>query len=118
MRAGLIYDETENVGRWIFPSLPDWKIEANQAPKAARKTEFVYADSDYDAWNSMEIICESMQVETFVNGFRIVDLDADGILNDDLHQIRNVGTSGVIALQLHQKDEILIRFKDILIKEL
>ncbi|MCK4746151.1 MAG: DUF1080 domain-containing protein [Bacteroidales bacterium] len=118
MRAGLIYDETENVRRWIYPSLPDWKIEADQAPKSARKTRLVYADSDPEAWNSMEIICEGMQVKTFVNGLRIVDFNAEGILNDKLHQLRNVGISGVIALQLHQNDETLIRFKDLIIKEL
>lgn len=50
----------------------------------------------------MEIICEGMQVETFVNGLRIVDFNADGILND----------------QMHQYDETLIRFKEIIIKEL
>ena len=66
----------------------------------------------------MEIICEEMQVETFVNGLRIVDFNADGILNDQLHQKRNMGTRGFIALQLHQYDETLIRFKEIIIKEL
>ncbi len=118
MRAGLIYDETEKVQRWIYPSLPDWRIEADQAPKAALNTQLVYADSDSEVWNSMELICEGMQIETFVNGFRIADFDANGILNDKLHQIRNVGTRGFIALQLHQNDETLIRFKEILIKEL
>ena len=118
LRAGLIYDETENVRRWIYPSLPDWRIEAGQAPKSARKTRLVYGDSDPDAWNSMEIICEGMHVETFVNGLRITDFDAEGILNDDLHQVRNAGTTGCIALQLHMGDEILIRFKDLVIKNL
>lgn len=118
MRAGLIYDETEYVKRWIYPSLPDWRIEEDQAPETARNTRLVYADSDSEAWNSMEIICEGMQVETFVNGLRIVDFDADGILNDQLHLVRGVGTRGSIALQLHQNDETLIRFKEIIIKEL
>ena len=36
MRAGLIYDETENVRRWIFPSLPDWNISSEQVPAAAQ----------------------------------------------------------------------------------
>lgn len=118
MRAGLIYDETENVRRWIYPSLPDWNIEPSQAPEAALKTKFHYADENEDVWNSMEIMCEGMHVETFVNGSRVVDFNADGILNDHLHQIRGAGTSGVIALQLHQNDETLIRFKEIIIKEL
>jgi len=116
MRAGLIYDETDHVRRWIFPSLPDWNIEADQVPKSAQQTQLIYADSDPDAWNTMEIICEGMKVKTFVNGLRIVDFDADGILNDTLHRDRNVGTRGIIALQLHRNDETLIRFKELLIK--
>ena len=118
MRAGLIYDETDGVNRWIYPSLPDWKISAEQAPESAHFTSFVYGDSDPNGWNSMEIICEGMNVKTFVNGLRVIDFDAEGILNDDLHQLMSVGASGFFALQLHQNDETKIRFKELLIKEL
>lgn len=118
MRAGLIYDETEKVRRWIYPSLPDWKITAEQAPAAAHKTELHYIEDDPEAWNEMEIICEGMHVVTVVNGNRVTDFDANGILNDDLHKVRNSGESGFFALQLHAHDELKIRFKDIVVKEL
>ena len=59
-RCGLIYDETENVQRWIFPSLPDWQIVEEQAPKEALKTSLFYFEDDPEAWNELEIICEAM----------------------------------------------------------
>lgn len=118
MRAGLIYDETEKVRRWIYPSLPDWNINAEQAPAAAHKTALFYHEDDPDTWNEMEIICEGMHVITVVNGNKVTDFNADGILNDELHKVRNSGESGFFALQLHQNDELKIRYKDIYIKEL
>ena len=118
MRAGLIYDETENVRRWIYPSLPDWNINADQAPEAAHQTELYYYEDNKEVWNEMEIICEGMQVTTIVNGNTVTDFDADGILNDELHKIRSSGEKGFFALQLHANDELKIRYKDILVKEL
>ena len=118
LRAGLIYDETDGVNRWIYPSLPDYNMVAEKAPKPAHQTKLVYAEDDPDAWNSMEIICEGMHIETFVNGIRITDFDAEGILNDALHLEKNVGTTGKIALHLHAHDELLIRFKEIMIREI
>jgi len=112
-RAGLIYDETEGVRRWIYPSLPDWKIEADQAPGSALLTELYYHEDDPGLWNEMEIICEGMHVVTLVNGNKVTDFDADGILNDELHKIRNAGEKGFFALQLHAGDELKIRYKDI-----
>ncbi|MEN8203552.1 MAG: DUF1080 domain-containing protein [Bacteroidota bacterium] len=118
LRAGLIYDETEKVRRWIYPSLPDWKISAEQAPEAAHKTELYYFEDDPELWNEMEIICDGMHVLTIVNGNRVTDFDAEGILNDGAHKVRNSGETGFFALQLHQNDELKIRFKDIIVKEL
>ncbi len=118
MRAGLIYDETEGVKRWIYPSLPDWNIKESQVPKSALVTTLFYHEDDPGAWNSMEIICQGMMVTTFVNGNEVTDFNADGILNDELHKIRKVGTKGFIALQLHQHDELKIRFRDIMVREL
>ena len=116
-RTGLIYDETEDVRRWIHPSLPDWRITAEQAPEAALQTKLVYFEDDPEAWNTMDLICRGMMVETLVNGNRVMEFDGEGILNDDLHQLRNSGTVGCIAFQLHMSDELKIRFKDIYIKE-
>ncbi len=112
-RTGLIYDETEGVRRWIHPSLPDWRITPEQAPAAALETRLVYFEEDAEAWNSMEIICEGMELITIVNGNRVSDFDGEGILNDEAHQIGKSGMTGCIAFQLHMNDELKIRFKDI-----
>ena len=116
-RNGLIYDETEGVRRWIHPSLPDWRIAPEQAPESALLTTLVYFEDDPEAWNSMEIISEGMIIKTRVNGNWVSEYDGSGILNDKVHQKWNSGESGCIAFQLHMNDELLIRFKDILIKE-
>jgi hypothetical protein len=117
MRTGLIYDETEGVQRWIYPSLPDWNITREQVPPNALDTRLVYAEEHPEGWNRMEIICRGMHIETIVNGNRVTDFNAEGILNDELHQLRDVGSTGSIALQLHLHDELKIRFRHILIKE-
>lgn len=115
-RAGLIYDETDGVNRWIHPSMPDWKIDENNVPKAALQTRLVYADDNPNAWNTLEISCHEMKIETVVNGNKVTDFDASGILDDEIHMQEKVGTTGKIALQLHSSDELLIRYKDIQIK--
>ena len=117
-RTGLIYDETEGVRRWIHPSLPDWQIVPGQAPESALSTSLVFHGDEPGDWNTMEIICRGMQVETRVNGHPVSDFDATGILDDTLHEIRQSGITGCIAFQLHSHDELKIRFKDIFIKEL
>jgi hypothetical protein len=117
LRTGLIYDETQGVRRWIYPSLEDSSIVVNKAPRAAHETELKYADNDPDAWNTLILVCNGMKIKTYVNGRNISDYDAAGILDDQLHKIHNVGTKGKFALQLHTGDELLIRFKDIEISE-
>ena len=116
-RTGLIYDETDGVRRWICPSLPDWNISPEQAPPSALETRLVYFEDNPEAWNDMEIICRGMMVETRVNGNSVAEFDGEGILNDDVHQLRKSGQIGCIAFQLHMNDELKIRFKDIYIKE-
>jgi len=116
-RTGLIYDETEGVRRWIHPSLPDWRIAPEQAPESALQTSLVYYEDGPDSWNSMELICRGMQVETWINGNRVTVFDGEGILNDKAHQIQRSGEYGSLAFQLHMNDELKIRFKDIIIKE-
>jgi hypothetical protein len=118
MRAGLIYDETEGVQRWIHPSLPDWRIERDQVPEAALQTRLVYFEDDPEDWNSMEIICRGMRVNTIVNGNPVTDFNGEGILNNEIHILKRVGIEGFIALQLHRGDELKIRFRNIVIKEL
>lgn len=116
-RTGLIYDETDGVRRWIHPSLPDWRIVPEQAPAAALQTQVVYFEDEPEAWNSMELICKGMMVETLVNGNRVTAFNGDGILNDEAHHLKSSGMIGCIAFQLHMNDELQIRFRDILIKE-
>lgn len=117
-RVGLIYDETDGTNRWIHPSMPNWKIGENDVPKAALQTKLLYADDDPNAWNTMEIICEGMKIVTFINGKRVTNFNGSGILDDEIHQEKNAGTTGKIALQLHAKDELLIRYKDLKIRSL
>jgi len=112
-RTGLIYDETQGVKRWIWPSLDNWAIEPDQAPPGARQTSLQYAEDDPQAWNTLELICDGMHIITRVNGHVVSDYDATGVLDDAVHQKYNVGTQGKFALQLHMNDELLIRFKDI-----
>jgi len=116
-RAGLIYDETDGVNRWIYPSMSNWKISETDVPKSALQTRLVYADDNPDAWNSMEINCEGMKIRTVVNGNLVTDFDGSGVLDDAIHKKNKVGTSGKIALQLHTSDETLIRFKEIKIRK-
>ena len=53
-----------------------------------------------------------------LNGVTVVDYDGSGVLDDELHRQHQVGTRGVIGLQIHQHDELKLRFKDLWIKEL
>ena len=117
-RTGLIYDETAYVRRWIHPSLPDWRITPGQAPESALLTRLVFFEDDAEAWNSMEIVCRGMRVETWVNGNLVTDFDATGILDDELHKLRGSGDTGCLAFQLHSNDELMIRFRNLLIREL
>jgi hypothetical protein len=117
LRTGLIYDETWETRRWIHPSLPDWKIVPEKAPKAAHATALVFADEDPDRWNDLELICEGTRIKTFVNGRLITHFDGAGILDDEHHRKHRVGMQGHFALQLHRNDALKIRFKDLWIRE-
>jgi hypothetical protein len=48
----------------------------------------------------------------------VTDFDGAGLLDNDDHKAYNVGLKGHIALQLHQKDENKIWFKDIEVRDL
>jgi len=109
-RTGLIYDETRETRRWIFPSLPDWRIDETHAPKGWKW--------NYDGWNDLEIVCRGPNVTTRVNGVPAASLKGQGVLDDEAHLRRNVGLRGHIALQLHTKDELLIQYKDLLVRPL
>jgi hypothetical protein len=111
-RTGLIYDETRGVRHWIFPVLPGSKIEPEQGAKNWR---WKHSDEG-DGWNDLLIECRGTKIKTTVNGNLVADYDGRGVLDDDLHKRRNVGTRGNIALQLHTGDDLYIQFKDIFVK--
>jgi len=113
-RTGLIYDETRGTRRWIFPSLPDSKIGAAHAPEGWK---WKYADEE-DGWNSIHIVCRGTRIRTSVNGVPAADFDGAGLLDDEGHRARGVGLRGHIALQLHTGDELLVQFREILVKPL
>ena len=79
--------------------------------------KFFYADQG-DGWNDLEITAKGMKIQSVLNGVTVVDYDGSGALDDELHKKHNVGTKGVIALQIHSGDELNLRFKDLRIKEL
>ena len=113
-RTGLIYDETDGVNRWIYPSLPNWEMPKEYEPK---EHIFKYSE-DGDGWNDLTLICRGMHIKTLVNGIVRTDWDATGILDSELHMKHNVGRTGHFVLQLHSGDDLRMRFKDIRIKEL
>jgi hypothetical protein len=113
-RTGLLYDETRETKRWIFPSLPDWRIEPAQGPR-----EWRWRQSDEgDGWNEIHLTARGMRITTVVNGITIADFDGAGILDDDAHRRHGVGRRGHFALQLHQNDELLIQYRDIRVRVL
>lgn len=114
-RTGMMWDETRGVQRWIYPDLPKgkWVNEAQAAPGL----KFYFSD-DSPAWNDLEITALGTRIKAVLNGVVITDYDGKGLLDDAAHQQRNVGLKGHIALQIHTGDQLRIRFKDILLKDL
>ena len=109
-RSGLIYDETHETRRWIFPSLPDWKIAPEQGPKNWKWNP--------GGWNDVVIRARGLRVTTIVNGVTITDQDFTGILDDAAHRSHNVGRRGHFALQLHDHDELLIQYRNLRVRPL
>ena len=114
-RTGMMWDETTDNLRWIYPDLPKdkWVDESMAEPNL----RFYYSD-DSPSWNDLQITAVGTKVSAILNGVKITDYNGTGILDDNLHKKYNVGLSGHIALQIHKSDQLKIRFKDILIKDL
>ncbi|KAA3662604.1 MAG: DUF1080 domain-containing protein [Calditrichaeota bacterium] len=114
-RTGLIYDETRDERRWINPSLADWKIDKEKfQPK---RVVFYYAHENHN-WNDLRVVCKGTKIRTYLNGNLVSDYDGSGVLDNTNHQKYDVGLKGHLALQIHAKDQVLIRFKDIEIRKL
>lgn len=114
-RNGLIYDETRTQMRWIYPSLKNWDIKREDA---THERVVFYKEDDYSGWNDMRIVCMGTNIKTYLNNFLVTDFSGAGILDSEGHKKLNVGLKGHIALQLHQKNENKIWFKDIEVREL
>ena len=114
-RTGFIYDGTRGVNHWISPLRPSHQLTEKEAfPNGKPKGwSFQYATEDKDVWNELKIRALGTRITTYLNGVLITDYDGSGVLNDKLHQEAHVGMKGYIALQLHARDQLLIRFKDI-----
>ena len=102
--TGKLWNEGPGPHRWL----------SNEAIQGIR---FFYADEG-DGWNELEISAKGMRIRSVLNGVTVVDYDGSGVLDDELHKKHNVGTHGVIGLQIHSFHELKLRFKDIRIKEL
>jgi hypothetical protein len=114
-RNGFIYDETRGVQVWLWP---DVGKPANAKPGHAPEGWKWQNADDGDAWNEVYIVCKGTRIKTIVNGVTVADYDGAGRLDDEVHRDRNVGLKGHIGLQIHPGKELLIRFKDIEVREL
>lgn len=102
--TGKLWNEGPGQHRWL----------SNEPVKDAK---FVYAD-EANGWNDMEISAKGTKIRSVLNGVTVVDYDGAGVLDDELHQKHNVGMKGVIGLQIHARDQLKLRFKDLRIKAL
>ncbi len=113
-RNGFIYDETRGVGVWLWPNVGK---PANAKPQHAPPGwRWQHADNA-DVWNDVRILCRGTHITSFVNGVKVADYDGSGRLDDQIHREHNVGLTGHIGLQIHPGGELLIRFKDIEIRQ-
>jgi peptidoglycan/xylan/chitin deacetylase (PgdA/CDA1 family) len=114
-RCGFIYDETREAKVWLWP---DVGRPANAKPEHAPEGwKWLHADEE-DAWNDIAIVCRGSHIRTVINGVTVADYDGTGRLDDEAHRIRKVGMKGYIGLQIHPGKQLLIRFKDIEVREL
>lgn len=114
-RCGFIYDETQGVQIWLWP---DVGRPANAKPEHAPEGWKWFHADEKDAWNDVHIICRGTHIKTIINGVTVADYDGTGRLDDEVHRKYNVGMKGHIGLQIHAGNQLLIRFKDIEVKEL
>ncbi len=114
-RSGFIYDETRGAQVWLWP---DVGRPANAKPEHAPEGWKWFHADDEDVWNEVHILCNGTRIKTVINGVTIADYDGVGRLDDEAHRLRNVGMKGHIGLQIHPGHELLIRFKDIEVREL
>ena len=114
-RTGMIWDETRGVKHWLYPDVPKGKwVDPSMAPP---EMVFYYSDEG-SGWNELEIKAVGTKITAHLNGVKVMEYDGTGVLDDDVHKMRNVGLLGHIALQIHTGDLLRIRYRDIYIKDL
>ena len=113
-RTGMIWDETRGSNRWLHPNVPrgEWVDPSMANPDLV----FYHADEG-PGWNLLEIKAVGTEITAVLNGITVTQDDGAGVLDDALHQSHNVGLKAHIALQIHKGDQLRIRFKDIVVKE-
>lgn len=114
-RTGMIWDETRDSQRWLYPDIPQGQwVEPGMAVDGLR---FYYSD-DTPAWNDLQITAHGPHITVVLNGLIVTDYDGTGVLDDETHQTRGVGMNGHLALQIHTRDQVRIRFKDITLRKI
>lgn len=117
-RSGWIYDETHAVQRWLQPAAPDWQLKEDQAwPQGLPQDWSFHFAHEQPAWNQLRIEASGQQIRTFLNGVAIADYNGTGELDDAVHRAAGVGQRGHLALQLHAHDRLLIRFRNLVLRE-
>lgn len=112
-RTGMVWDETRGNQRWLYPEIPKgtWV-----KPEMAKPGIRFYYNTDQPAWNDLEITARGTKLKAVLNGVTVMEYDGTGVLDDETHRQRRVGMRGHLALQIHIKDRLRIKFKDIQIK--
>ena len=129
-RCGFVYDETWEERRWIYPSKPNWKMAQAEAEQRVPGWRWVHEDGAVvqgpkakgwapgSPWNKVRIRCEGTRIQTWINEVPVTDFEGKGVLDNAAHRAARVGMRGHIALQLHSKDDLRIRFRNIVLAPL
>jgi len=113
-RIGMIYDETREQRTWIYPAI----MKASEATEAMANPHYKFYYSDEGTgWNTLVITAVGTQIRTDLNGVSMSSYGGQGMLDNEDHQRHNVGIQGHIGLQIHKKNEVKVRYRNINIRE-
>ncbi|MET2986100.1 3-keto-disaccharide hydrolase [Aureibaculum conchae] len=106
--SGILYEEN---GRGIM-ALRGEKITINEDGKKTveqfEKSENIQAIINQDQWNNYRIVAKENHLQHFINGKKTIDVID--------REISKKSDGGVIALQVHKGPNMVVYFKDIIIK--
>jgi hypothetical protein len=76
-----------------------------------------YKDKD---WNEYHIIAQGNHLKHYINGYQTMELiDNDRLTNpDDPKDLKGSARQGILAIQIHAGDPMVVEFKDIRVKHL